>query len=138
MHGIFTEIDIKNFPKITNVKFKQPIIFKVKVGYLLFLCSRSHQIFYFLITKIGLLILPVICVEGNYAEIALVEISRKTQQRAMITSYDKPKEQMDKDQAGARTRGAAQHATCVNICRRGNCKTFCHARAFEDMLVGQP
>ncbi|MBA4349529.1 MAG: hypothetical protein C0415_06035 [Thermodesulfovibrio sp.] len=36
----------------------------------------------------------------------LVEISRKTQQRAMTTAYAKLKEQMQKDQEGARKRGA--------------------------------
>ena len=54
MFGIFTEIDIKDFLKITDIKFKQPIIFKVKIEYLLFFYSRGHQIFYFLITKPGL------------------------------------------------------------------------------------
>jgi hypothetical protein len=54
MFGIFPEIDIENFLKIANAKLKQPIIFKVKIEYLLFLYSRGDQIFYFLITKPGL------------------------------------------------------------------------------------
>ena len=37
----------------------------------------------------------------------LVEISRKTQERAMNTAYAKLKEQMQKDQEGARKRGVA-------------------------------
>jgi len=51
MFRIFPEIDIKNFLKIINIKFKQPIIFKIKIEYLLFFYSRAQQFFYFLITK---------------------------------------------------------------------------------------
>ena len=46
-------------------------------------------------------------INRKIAKTKLVEISRKTQERAMNTAYAKLKEQMQKDQEGARKRGAA-------------------------------
>jgi ParB family chromosome partitioning protein len=154
----------------------QPLLFRAGEEGYVYIVSGERR--FLAAQQVGLLILPAICVEGNYAEIALVEnlqrqdftaieeaealqrlmdeqsytqeqlgdilgksrttigdslsmmrlpleirdkcrsdrkivksklveISRKTQQRAMITAYDKLIEQMDKDQAGARTRGAS-------------------------------
>jgi len=45
--------------------------------------------------------------DRKIAKTKLVEISRKTQERAMNTAYARLKEQMQKDQEGARKRGAA-------------------------------
>ena len=53
MFRILSEIDIKDFLKIINLKLKQPVIFKVKIEYLLFFYSRGNQLIYFLITKPG-------------------------------------------------------------------------------------
>jgi len=50
------------------------------------------------------------------AKTKLVEISRKTQQRAMNTAYARLKEQMLKDQEGARKRGVAL-SPAAGLCR---------------------
>jgi len=164
----------------------QPLLFRVGEESL-YLIIVSGERRYLAAQQIGLLILPAICVEGNHAEIALVEnlqrqdltvieeaealqrlmndqnytkeqlgdilgkprttindsislmrlpqeirddcrsdrkiaktklveISRKTQQRAMKTAYEKLKEEMQKDQEGARKRGAALSPAAA-LCR---------------------
>ena len=54
--------------------------------------------------------------DRKIARTKLLEISRKTQQRAMTTAYAKLKEQMQKDQEGARKRGAAI-SLAVSLCQ---------------------
>ncbi len=54
--------------------------------------------------------------DRKIAKTKLVEISRKTQERAMNTAYAKLKEQMQKDQEGARKRGAAL-SPAAGLCR---------------------
>ena len=54
MFRVFPKIDIEDFLKMTDIEFKQPIIFKVKIEDPFLFDSRSNQISYLLIAKPGL------------------------------------------------------------------------------------